>query len=94
MKNQSQYSATLEREESPCPIICVIDEDGPRSVTNDAENVVAQVVAQYGDHPVIYRDSDGVWDELVHRNGVFHSFHGLGYREPGPAMDQVQKERA
>jgi hypothetical protein len=46
------------------------------SVTNDAEYVVAEVVKQCGNKTarVIYRDSDGRWDELVHDNGVFVRF--------------------
>jgi uncharacterized protein involved in tellurium resistance len=52
--------------------IWVIDlDDGAMSVTNDAEAVVAALVAQYGDRRIMYRDTEGNWDELEHENGRF-----------------------
>ena len=51
---------------------------GARSVTNDAEHVVKQVVRLHGDMRVMYYDSDGNLDELVHHNGEFTGF------APGP----------
>lgn len=56
-------------------IVHIIDiDDGGISVTNDAENVVAEVNNRYPNRRIIYRDSMGNWDELVHENGVFKSF--------------------
>jgi hypothetical protein len=51
-----------------------VDNDVGMSVTNDAENVVADVLRQYPDHRIIYRDTMGQWDELVHFNGKFTGF--------------------
>lgn len=45
-----------------------------KSVTNDAENVVREVVRTYGDHPIAYQDTDGRWDMLVHEHGKFTGF--------------------
>lgn len=45
-----------------------------RSVTNDAERVVDELAVQYGNRRIIYRDSDGNWDELVHEHGKFTGF--------------------
>jgi hypothetical protein len=45
-----------------------------RSVTNDAEAVVASLAEQYGERRIIYRDTDGNWDELKHRGAVFTGF--------------------
>lgn len=62
--------------------IFLVDRNRGMSVTNDAENVVAEVVDEYGDKRVIYRDSMGQWDELVHTNGVFDGF--APYRGASP----------
>lgn len=62
--------------------IFLVDRNLGMSVTNDAENVVAEVVNEYGDKRVIYRDSMGNWDELAHTNGTFGTF--VPYRGPSP----------
>lgn len=60
------------------PFIAVVDmynEDDPcMSVTNDAENVVKEVVRIHGDLPVLYKDTEGQWDELRHEAGRFTGF--------------------
>ncbi len=45
-----------------------------RSVTNDAEAVVAELAAQYGERRIIYKDSMGEWDELKHNGATFTGF--------------------
>jgi len=47
---------------------------GNRSVTNDAERVVNDLVSRYGNKHITYKDTDGQWSELVHDNGKFVSF--------------------
>lgn len=42
--------------------IFLVDLNGPVSVTNDAENVFAEVYKE--GHRIIYRDSMGCWDEI------------------------------
>jgi len=56
-----------------------------RSVTNDAEAVVAALVADYGDRRIIYKDSMGRWDELVHRGPVFTGYAPAGHLAHGAA---------
>jgi hypothetical protein len=52
---------------------------GFRSVTNDAENVVPYVLWLFnGNYPIIYRDSQGVWDQILHDGKKFTRFHSLG----------------
>lgn len=55
--------------------IFIVDlDDGGKSITNDAEGVVKRLVK---DHPVkriIYRDTDGRWDELLHDGREFRGF--------------------
>lgn len=47
---------------------------GNMSVTNDAEAVVAEIVAKHGNKRITYIDSDGNQDELAHVNGFFKGF--------------------
>jgi hypothetical protein len=62
--------------------IYLVDKNRGMSVTNDAENVVTEVVNEYGDKKVVYRDSMGNWDELEHEHGKFSDF--APYRGPSP----------
>lgn len=55
-------------------IVFIVDEDGPRSVTNDAEAVCAEAVGDLPGYRLVYRDTDGCWDELVHDRGRFVGF--------------------
>lgn len=54
----------------------VQDLDGPVSVTNDVEAVILELakVHPISDLTVIYEDTDGVWDQLLIRNGRFGGF--------------------
>jgi hypothetical protein len=51
--------------------------DDQMSVTNDAENVVHYVLSIYPKRRIIYRDTDGNWDELVHNGIDFTNFAPL-----------------
>lgn len=55
---------------------------GNRSVTNDAENVVARLAILHPNKRIIYCDSMGRWDEIAHEHGQFVGFKP--YREPLP----------
>jgi hypothetical protein len=70
-------------------IIAIIDLDlGSRSVTNDMENVLAEIRAELGDlagYSIIYRDSMRRWDGVRLVNGVTH-FYGLNEEDPQMAM--------
>jgi hypothetical protein len=51
--------------------VFIADLDNGKTVTNSAE----QVCMELGQHPrIIYRDTDGEWGELKHRNGHFCGF--------------------
>ncbi|MCE4222139.1 hypothetical protein HCU64_00095 [Methylobacterium sp. C25] len=62
-------------------VICITDlARGGRTVTNDAAGVVEDLRRLGYDldrMPVIYRDTQGNWDEMVVRNGAFLCFHGI-----------------
>lgn len=78
MNTRSLYTWGIDGE-----CIVIIDQDGPVSVTNDAERVIATIAA-YGidvdSKRVLYRDSDGQWDEMLTVGGKFRDFRILGAR--------------
>jgi len=46
--------------------IFIIDLDlGNKSVTNDAEYVIGVIQRDYPGKRLIYRDSSGIWDEII-----------------------------
>lgn len=44
------------------------------SVTNDAEAVVKYINEKCPRKRVVYKDTEGHWDELIHENGEFKEF--------------------
>jgi hypothetical protein len=62
-------------------LLVITDLNGARSVTNDVDNVLLDCLTAYGlDLPsiVIYRDSQGRWDRILHIDGAFRGFAALG----------------
>lgn len=51
------------------------------SVTNDAENVVDEILLVYGEKRIVYRDSEGQWDEITHDGVDFTGFAPLSKDE-------------
>jgi hypothetical protein len=74
-------------------VTCVYDlydERWPtKSVTNDAEYVVQLAYSRQGHYPIIYRDTEGNWDELRHREGHFACFRALDTRDQDEAVRRV-----
>jgi hypothetical protein len=78
---RATYDISIEGD-----FLCIMDRnDGGRSVTNAAEDVVAEVaylMKERGEridrYAVIYRDTMGHWDQLVIANGKFQAFKSLG----------------
>jgi hypothetical protein len=64
--------------------VFIIDHDIGRSVTNDAEAVVEAVLRVFPSKRIIYRDTDGRWDELVHAKGGFVGFSPYSEYIPKP----------
>jgi hypothetical protein len=59
--------------------VLIEDLNGPMSVTNDAEAVVQDILLRgYLRSRILYRDSAGQWDELLH-NGIEFTGFGPGY---------------
>lgn len=55
-------------------MVFIVDNDVGMTITNDAENVVIDVLKSYPNHRIIYRDTNHQWDELLHWNGEFVNF--------------------
>ena len=75
-------------------VIAIIDHEQGRSVTNDAENVIADLDANFdlSKYQVIYRDTRGIWDQiLVDRTGHFAGFSSINERELPAALARVTR---
>jgi hypothetical protein len=79
-------------------VLCIEDTDRGMSVTNDAENVIAtlgQYVRFSEIKSVIYRDTRGVWDEMIVRDGRFVSFRSVNERDREAALAKLaMRDRA
>lgn len=84
------YSRTLHGN-----VIAITDHDQGRSVTNDADNVIADLAAQGFDlsrYLVIYRDTRGIWDQLlVDSTGHFAGFSSINERDLSAALAKVSR---
>lgn len=71
MRNRSSFVIVKVADR----IVYIMDnDDGSLSVTNDAERVCREIAALYPGHRIVYRDTMGRWDELVHHEGRFLRF--------------------
>lgn len=72
MKNHANYQIV----EVTANIIFISDLDlGNKSITNDAEHVVDVLLQIYGPkRKIVYRDTEGQWDELKHDGEKFIDF--------------------
>lgn len=87
MYHRARFTAELVDED----LIAVVDLCLPntRSVTNDAERVVA-VIAEYvtiGKRQIVYRDTSGQWDGIKVRGEKFNGFVSIGVTERVVAID-------
>lgn len=86
---RADYSHVVE-----CGIVCITDNDNGKSVTNDVENVLKDLVGfgyDLDNLKVIYRDTMGIWDEIVVKNRLFLEFRNLGERSRLSAMEKVKR---
>lgn len=79
-------------------VVVVYDYDIGCSVTNDAENVVAELARRLphlNTHPVIYRDTDGVFDGLaVGENNRFVGFYAIQKTNLADAVQSAKEKEA
>lgn len=83
-------------------VLCIIDLNlGNMSVTNDIENVLRfikrkqQRIYPISVEHVIYRDSDGIWDQIIFGKGTgeFISFQSINVTDQQEAI-RIAKSRA
>lgn len=88
---RARYTARIEDG-----AIVVEDRDRGLSVTNDADNVIADLRERGFDLslPVIYRDTMGRWDGLTVRAGRFDGFYPLNPARGGDYGEARARLRA
>jgi hypothetical protein len=85
-KHRAVYSYTLHGN--------VIAIAAGKSVTNDADNVIADLAANFdlSKYRVIYQDTRGIWDELlVDRTGRFAGFSSINERDLPAALAKLTR---
>ena len=89
-QRHASFSATIEDK-----VCCIVDHnDGGKTVTNDAEEVIFHLASRgidFSDLRVIYRDTDGIWDELLISNNAFDRFRSLHEIDKDRAKARVSK---
>lgn len=75
-------------------VLALVDHDRGMSITNDAEYVIAVLAGRYdlAKRRVIYRDTMGMWDELVHEHGCFKRFRCFDLTSREDAVARVRAE--
>ena len=89
-RERSVYSRTVHGN-----VIAILDHGEGNSVTNDAENVIADLVRQGFDlsrYRVIYKNRRGIWDQiLVDRTGQFAGYSCLNEGDLPAALDRLTR---
>ena len=66
-------------------VVVIVDRDaGGPTVTNDAEAVVAAIVAEFGPLRIACLDTAGAWAELCHDGGRFTGYAPVAVVETTP----------
>ena len=72
------FTLSIGQSDSGVLIYIIKDLDKGMSVTNNAENVIHEVAAHIGAIPdgsvVVYKDTNGVYDELLVADGCYCNF--------------------
>jgi hypothetical protein len=94
VKSQSDWTYVEFLQDGHRRLVLLVDlDEGRRSVTNDMDNVVADLIAQDLLRPesiLIYRDSMGFYDQAMVVDGRFVDFRGLrGRRTLKDAAEEV-----
>jgi uncharacterized protein YbaR (Trm112 family) len=84
---RAEFSYTIKQG-----VVCIVDHDNGKSVTNDIHAVLDDIAADgvdLGVHRVIYCDSHRIWDEVVLTSGRFSTFKSINERELGAALAKI-----
>lgn len=81
---RANYTVVMVDKERQIVFINDVGHDkGCPSVTNDAEAVVKSVIERNSpDYRIVYRDSMGRWDELMHNGKQFTAFAAFHEEHP------------
>jgi len=73
-------------------VVCIVDHDNGRSVTNDVQAVLADIArdgVNLATHRVIYRDTMGVWDEILLAGVTFSAFRSINETDLSAALRKI-----
>lgn len=82
------YTYTIHKS-----VIAIVDHDLGRSVTNDADNVVddlARAGLDLAAYRIIYRDTRGIWDEIVIDRDRFAGFRSINVGSRAEALAKIE----
>lgn len=82
-KGRSRYRVVAESERPDGHFVWLEDLDGWKSITNDAERVTREIADSFGGSVrILYKDTNGDTDELLHRGGAFAGFQPARHLAP------------
>jgi predicted TPR repeat methyltransferase len=88
-KLRAVYSRTVHGN-----VIVLIDHDQGKSLTNDAENVIADLATDFdlSKYLIIHRDTRGIYDQLlVDSTGHFAGFSSINERDLSAALAKLTR---
>lgn len=91
MKQSKKYSISTEIKNG---YICVTDNSAGTnyiSVSNAAEDVSKDVVSEFGNLPILYKDTTGQVDQLIHDDGYFLRFEFLESVDFEEAINMIEE---
>jgi len=84
------FKLGIKQSETGLPLYSVVDLDEGMSVTNAAADVIKVISGECGPIPdgaiVVYRDTNGTWDEIFVSGGKFKDFGHLGASSEDEAL--------
>jgi hypothetical protein len=92
LRARAKYSYTIEDG-----IVCIVDHGMGLSVTNDAEQVINDLDnagVPLDTMRVIYRDGEGIWDEMLVQDGCFADFRSIGERNKEAAKAKLRRQQS
>ena len=82
----------LYQIESGVLVIIDLDRPGKISVTNSIKSILLEIKSELGTLPgkIIYRDSQGDFDGIEHKEGIFKRFYPIRETDLNKALEKVK----
>ena len=82
----------LYQIESGVLVIIDLDRPGKISVTNNIKRILMDIKSEIGTLPdkIIYRDSQGEFDGIEHKEGIFKRFYPVRETDLHTALEKVK----